>query len=353
MRDWRWHRVVLRPGRSLTRLTLVCMAAMSGGAVVGLALAAWLGLPDWCVALFTIVGEFAAGVLWVRWVTGTRLIGVWSGPEGWTEWWLLARRRHRWDELVAVEATDTDARLLTAAGELRLDARVRDWWALVARAQAALGQGEAEPDVAVAPSDVASWLGLAVDGVLSGETPRPRRWVTAMRALLAVEAVLFAALCLGLWWFALVWGAWGLGALALVATAVELWLCRQVRRARPIVLVGELAALVDRFRATPESLEFHHLEHGWQSCAWGSLRELTADGRAWLLTTSRGDYRLDRSLTHLEPLLDAVRQALAARRGGLALPRLSGDVPETALSRARVEVDAQRGLSRGEEPGDG
>ncbi|MBI5831661.1 MAG: hypothetical protein HZB16_05025 [Armatimonadetes bacterium] len=102
---------------------------------------------------------------------------------------------------------------------------------------------------------------------------------------------------------------------------------------------------VREVRATADGLEAHS-GAGWQRYAWGGLKSLRRIGVFWVVTSTDGDLWLPPGLAHRERLLHAIRQAIEARQAGFSLPRMSGEVPAAALSRAALSVDAERGLSR-------
>jgi hypothetical protein len=109
--------------------------------------------------------------------------------------------------------------------------------------------------------------------------------------------------------------------------------------------------VIGEVRATPTALEVRTGSRR-RRYAWGSLRQLDQREGHWIIQTVDGDLRLPPSMGGKEKLLEAVRNAIEARGRGLALPRLSADVPEAALSRAGAgAVDVERGLSHVDDNG--
>lgn len=333
MAERRWHLVTVARRGFQQGLRAVC--AWFGMFAVALAwMLAWFGLlgdpPQWLCLLGLPLGALLVWPLWL----GSSLYAVSTDAEGWREWrWPCVVRRRRWDELLAVEAD----RLVTARGPLVVPPQLRHAEELLARGRAALGATDERDDVPVdiAPDQVAAWLGLPPDGLLVCDNPLAG--VVAPRAVRLGCPVALGGCALAL----VLWRPVLLG-----------WLVTYVGLVAGVVRWGTPAETAREVRASPDWLDVR-LPGGWRRLAWGSLRALSGDeGSLWLLRTTQGDVRIPWRLRQTEPLLHAVRQALEARAQGLELPRLSGDVPETALSRATLDADVTRGLSRGAEPND-
>ncbi len=78
---------------------------------------------------------------------------------------------------------------------------------------------------------------------------------------------------------------------------------------------------------------------------WDDLLSSWHEGPVAYVETVRGRLRFGTSGAKGWSLAKTTQELLAAREAGRPLPRLS-DVPEAALSRARVAVEVERGLSR-------
>ncbi len=272
-----------------------------------------------------------------RLMRGSRRSGVSIDDDGLTEHFALSvGRRVAWAEMLDLHLGFDSAWVDTTQGRIDLGPPLTDWSDLAHRVAERLGRapirdGDESADVDVPTGLVAQWLGV---GEQRARVCRSPFWPLAWLAQAAI----------------LVWGAWNLRggldwswmfrpclALAVIAMAwTQLhagW--RADRRVRRVV-------------ATPEALEVE-LPGARRRYPWGSVRQVARRGLYWVITTSHGDIWLPPLLAGRRPLLRAVANAIDARRQGMALPRMGGDVPAGAISRVALELDADRGLSRGDE----
>ncbi|MBI5831654.1 MAG: hypothetical protein HZB16_04990 [Armatimonadetes bacterium] len=332
-----WHAQNDSPG--CARFGVGCGALFSMQVVVFLLIAlagtgtgaSWL-MP---VLVAAMVAAYLAVPSLIR---GAARAGITTDDEGVTEWYpLFFRRRVRWADLTMVEASDFRAVLAHPRGRVVLEPPLADWAQLAGRAQRQMGCEPTielhEDDVLTLPPDeVAAWLGIARDGELSCVSRFHRRWVWWLVAPLLVIGLMFAS---SLFFIAFV----GLYASGLAAVTGR----RRDRR-------------VHEIRASANSLDVRS-DAGWRTLSWGGIKDLTKTGLFWVVHTVDGDVWLPPRLSNVDPLLHAIRGAIEARRQGWALPRAVGDVPESALSRAELRVETERGLSvtgwTGEEQGDG
>ncbi len=277
----------------------------------------------------------------------SRRVAITADAKGCTEWlWPWRRRRIRWDEVTGVEVSEDSARIVTARGTIEFGPRVNNWLELAERARAATGQPLPSdvPDdtMCIPPEEVADWLGITPDDVLECRSDHFRRQMGLLRAVFLVEAGAMAALGLYAWAkhpaiaFAVLLPA-------LLMAGMGWFMPRLVRR-------SQAEQQIEAVRATADALEVQDARGRWRRFAWGSLRYLIPFGRFQVLSTPEGDVALPPRLTNADRLLGAIEQAIAARRRGLALPRMTGEgVPEGAISRAgAVEAAVERGLSRSE-----
>jgi len=290
--------------------------------------------PLWFVGVATglLLCARIAGASW--------RFGIHTDGEGLVERYLNGRARAvRWDEITAVELTDSQATLRYPGGEVRLAPPLGNWALIATTAQRHLGgAGEVsrgEEEIALAEAQVAGWLGIGPDGALTMAEPRPLNAWVVVGVFLAIGAVAWARGSVPL--AALALGA----ALAVPLCRVEIWLISRWAARRPEY------CQVKQIRATPRALEVRS-DAGWRSVSWGALLRRSG-GPVWVTVTSlQGDLLVPIWLRGRRQLLHAIDEAIAARRAGLSLPRLTGDVPESALSRAELSVEAERGLSAAE-----
>jgi hypothetical protein len=242
---------------------------------------------------------------------------------------------YRWDDIQDVIIKDTGATVRTCTGDLQLGCDLDDWLYLAGECQRAMGRDEMElesdaaPDVS--PEEVAQWLGVSADGAL-----RCRSWYWRF-----FQALFWGLVLLLLWYGVrhaayIFWPQWMFNAF--------LYLCiLRMRRGRRIAEI----------RATPTELDVR-TDSGWRKYAWHGLRRLVHRKQFWVVSTADGDLWLPPWLSNRETLLAAIRQAIDARQRGFALPRMSADVSQAALSRAGAgEVSVERGLSQAEEGAEG
>ena len=299
--------------------------------VVVLLMALTHGAAQWGMAMAALLVA-ATYLSFPSLVRGAARAGITTDDEGLTEWYpLFYRRRLRWADITEVVASDFRAVLTHPRGHVVLEPPLADWAQIAGRAQRHLGeeptaQAHEEDVLALPPEEVATWLGIERDGELRCESRFHRRWLWwLVMPFIAVGVALFTSLFLVV--LALVYGS------GLAAVSGR----RRDRR-------------VHEVRATATSLELRS-DEGWRTVAWGSIKELRKVGLFQVVHTTDGDLWLPPRLTNAERLLAAIGHAIEARRQGWALPRAAGDVPESALSRAELSVDADRGLSvTGEEP---
>ncbi|MBI5831656.1 MAG: hypothetical protein HZB16_05000 [Armatimonadetes bacterium] len=325
-----WHNQMANPTRGRLAAGIAVMAVTYG---LGMGLI-WLT-------------RGASLLLWlVGWLTFVRLCrgnwrrGINTDEDGLIERFAF-RRRHelRWDEITAVDMTDDEALLHYAGGTVRLAPPLGNWALIATLARRHLGLETDETAEAVIhlPSEqVAEWLGLAPGAVL----PCRSRLAWFTGGLAAVFGLVAAAGLLS-GQFAL--RAMALGLLGGMATwPLTLWIVKRYGAARP-----EYARVMEA-RAGGQALEVR-TDSGWRTVPWGSILRTNRSIAGWTyVSTTGGDLMVPFWLTGRRRLLNAVREAIAARQAGYTLPRLTGEVPESALSPAELEVEAERGLSAAE-----
>jgi hypothetical protein len=333
----RFHRYNEAPGGAGCRRGcggVVCLYLLFGVTVaVGVALLPTAG-PAWAAIFFS--GLLLLSVLpWVlgrSFLRGSLCAGVRIDSRGLRVCYPLGfGRRYGWDEIEDVLVDDNGASVLTSGGQVPLSGELSDWMHLVGQCQRALGRTvtrELDRDAVVdlPPEEVARWLGVADDGALTCASPHHRHMPLYV-ALVVVLGVVHPAL----------------GALSLIGLGCAGYFGAARRRGRRISEV----------RATPTDLDVH-TDTGWRKYPWGGLQRLARRGVFWVVSTVDGDLWLPPRLRNERTLLEAIRYAIEARRRGFALPRMSADVSEAALSRADAGVvDVERGLSRAEEGAEG
>jgi hypothetical protein len=252
-------------------------------------------------------------------------------------------RRMAWDEFREVVVDEHGLTLLTRRGELKLGYKLTDWAHLAARCRREMGKSEDHDSdrdavVDVSPEEVARWLGVAADGALVCRSPYFRR--------MKIGYILF---CSALWCLTIAaalalvtLGDWGVAAVLQVVPALftlehyAIWTAGRSRRIREV-------------RATPTELDVR-FDTGWRRYAWGGIYSFVPRGLYWMVSTVEGDLLLPPFVNRGRTLLEAMREAIDARQRGFALPRMSADIPDAALSRAAsAEVTIERGLSRAED----
>jgi hypothetical protein len=192
--------------------------------------------------------------------------------------------------------------------------------------------------VDVPAEEVAQWLGVGVDGALVCDSTQFRDIATLRRAALTGAVLLSLLNAVRIvtghadWMAAIGFPGW------LLLAALQL---------------AELAVIrghhIQDLRATPTELDVR-TEAGWRKYAWSSFQSVQRSGNVWVASTADGDLWLPTDLPHLPTLLSAIRHAIDARQRGLALPRMSADIPDSALSRAGSDdVSIERGLSRADD----
>jgi hypothetical protein len=241
-------------------------------------------------------------------------------------------RLYRWDEMEGVVIDEDGATIRTSRGSVRLRGDLSDWLRVAGLCQRALGQTvsrELDHDAVVdlPAEEVASWLGVSLDGSLRCTSLYHRRFYAYQLGSTLVYL-------LGLY-------LWNLGLLA--ASVIGMLLTGYNRASR------KRGARISEVRASPTDLDVRS-DTGWHKYPWGGLLRLVPRGRFWVVSTVDGDLWLPPGLKHGKTLLAAIRQAIEARQRGFALPRMSADVSQAALSRAEAgAMDAERGLSVAEE----
>ncbi|MBI5831655.1 MAG: hypothetical protein HZB16_04995 [Armatimonadetes bacterium] len=327
-----WHAQNDSPGCARFGLGCLSLNVLPLAAMPLISLLAFLGIK---------VG--GAGImLFLSWlvvpsvIRGSLRAGIRADDEGLTECYPLGfRRRVLWADFTSAEVTDHRAVLHHPRGKVVLEPPLADWSRLAERAQRHLGASAprlADDDVvALPPEEVALWLGIRHEGALvcTSGFHRWRHWwpwlLLASLALLRLpEGYLFWS----------VFMAYMVMPLTIAASGAGLWSVGGRRRDRRVREV----------RATPASLDVRS-EAGWHTYAWGGLRSVSKRGLFWVVATTDGDLWLPPRLVGGERLLHAIREAIKARRQGFELPRLTGDVPEAALSRAELRVETERALS--------
>ncbi len=280
-------------------------------------------------------------------LAGSRRVAITADAQGCTEWiWPWRRRWIRWAEVTGIEVSDESARIVSVRGTLELDPRVGNWLELAERARVAAGLSveteAADAAWCVPREEVAAWLGIEVDEALDCRSDHLRRQRRLARWLMVGNASLLASM--GLYAMSLVKEFKPLLLLPSLVMLALVWLIPLLRH------LGASDQRIEAVRATADALEVQDARGGWRRFAWGSLRRLTPFGRHQVVSTPEGDIMLPPRLTNADRLLGAIEQAIAARRRGLSLPRMTGEgVPEGAISRAsEVEVAVERGLSRSE-----
>jgi hypothetical protein len=300
----------------------------------GLTLAYRFGCPGWLaiVALAAASNSVVLGALSVllpvALVGGSSLItsNSWRLTDDGLER-RRPRRRHTipWSAVRGVTISAEAAVVATDEGPLRLGPEISGWVALATAIEQRLDPSastEAAPAELVPPEQVAAWLGLGDEPALVCRLAiRPR----GLAPLLAVVLLNLGLLAFKHWQEPILWFGVAFALAGIVCCFRLTW----------------------EVRATPEGIEWRHPLLG-RRFAWAGLWRLEQRQDTWVVQTRDGELYLPPDLTNLDRLLSAIRSAIAAREAGLALPRLGGEVPDTALSRAKATVDAERGLSRGD-----
>jgi hypothetical protein len=265
-------------------------------------------------------------------------LGVYANARGLRVWHGLDfGHLFRWDEIQDVIIVDSGATVRTSSGDLWLGCDLDDWLYLASECQRAMGRDETgvggDEAPGVSPEEVARWLGVSADGKLRC---RSYFW-RCIRSFLYGAAVYTAWTCLhvrygsSFFWHGVLFNVF-----------LFVWLFRMWRGRR-----------ISEIRATPTELDVR-TDTGWRKYAWTGLRRVVRRDNYWVVNTVDGDLLLPPLLSSRETLLAAICQAIDARQRGFALPRMSADVPQAALSRAEGgEVSLERGLSQAEEGAEG
>jgi len=286
----------------------------------------------WLVAIVALLGVSLRAAARNSWCAGLRLDarGLRACyPLGFG--WL-----YRWDELQDVEIDQMGATVRTRRGDVRLHGNLSDWVHLAGQCRRSLGlpaNPDPVPDAApdLPPAEVARWLGVDIDGTLLCRVDY--RWQRGGSILAAALALVVLAHT----HVPFVRGELVVLALVFIVGAASFGKGRQMRE----------------IRATPRELDVR-TGRGWRKYAWGGLHGLEKRGEVWIAKSVDGDIVLLPQLRNREKVLEAIRNAIDARQRGFALPRMSADVPQAALSRAMAgEASAERGLSRAEEEAEG
>jgi hypothetical protein len=245
--------------------------------------------------------------------------------------YLRPPRRIAWDEIRAVRLRPDYLELTTDQGVVVIGEETPRWVELADGIEQRLGH-LAPPPAAdqVSPAEVAEWLGLAEGETLICNTPR---FVAGWLVGAAFYAALGCWLCFQTWWRGrlhwhdpLIW-AWMVTLCFMKACIARQEVC-----------------------AKPECLEVRTGNHRLLlRLAWGSLWSLSNETHGWLLRTRDGDLMLSTRLSNFERLRSAIYRAIEANQSGQALPRMTDEVPDAALSRAEATVEVDRGLSAAEE----
>ena len=278
---------------------------------------------------------WAAALATTELCAGSRRHGLRVTDDGFVE--LVRGQRQslvRWSEVTEVIWLDGEAVIHHALGETRLAPPLFGWATIAARAESALTGAQARPAEAetlpVSEQDHANrpWLRLAIP------------------ALGCTGALLLSLALLG--WLAQDWKFMGPAGI-LVKLWVGACLAGALALGSGLGLLDTQRGLVRAARVTGSGFELRD-RTGWHRCGWGDLMGVTRQGLCQVVATTHGDFWLPPWLSDRQGLLRALEAALAARRTGIVLPRLTGDVPASALSPAALRVDAERGLSA---PGEG
>jgi hypothetical protein len=243
--------------------------------------------------------------------------------------------RYRWDRIEDAAVDVQGVTLRTAGSEVRVHGELCDWRHLAGQCRRALGRGaeddhERDATADVPRDEVTRWLGIDSGGTLTCTSIHHRfRLLMVLAWPLFLMLVMFKFTDLGAYsWFAV-----------LPALSTHEWLGPAWRRGRRI----------RELRATPDALDVRS-DTGRRKYAWGSLHSVVQRGVYTVVSTDDGDLWLPPGLSNEKWLMAAVRGAIRAGERGLALPRMSADVPQAALSRAGAcGVSVERGLSVADE----
>ncbi len=328
-RPRRWVLRRLLRWRDAGAIVLGCLAVMA--ALFSLS----SSLPnDLIGGLFSSTWCLPVAVLWA-WPRGR----ITTDADGIT--WRVGQQRGRleWREVETV-AMDGDGLRVTGGGqELRLERATRG----LCRLASALQEGRQRQAVeastgALDASTIADRLQIPVEGTLE---VRPRAWRRNQQLLLGcLAAVPLLALPLLL-------------RAAPPSTGPPLWTL--FVQALVLVPVISVAGLANRrrslLRTSASGLIVAETLTTERFVPWSSVWAKRTTWWRTLIDTDAGTIVLDTNREADRRIVEVVDHLLAARAAGRPLPRLS-DVPEAALSRARVAVEVERGISRAGE-GDG
>ncbi|MBI2297721.1 MAG: hypothetical protein HYU66_01995 [Armatimonadetes bacterium] len=250
------------------------------------------------------------------------------------------RRRYPWDCVEQVESRDDGARIHTTRGTIEVGPGVQGGRLLLDRVIAELDQRrEQSTSPTVSPQQIAAWLGIGPEETLvveSQASPKQRR-----------QGILIGGGCLGalvgvplvILGFAQGGGAlwWPIGSVWLVSVGLTM---------------AKLSGLeVLRIEASAEGL-YVVRRRGMARLAWSAIQTISRFGEArqapvWRLVAGKVTVLLSENDPCAARLIHAIQQALDARRGGAALPRMSG-ASDAAISPVSASVSAERGVSRAE-----
>jgi hypothetical protein len=333
----RWHAQNEVPG--LGPLLLGCGFNVALAVVLG-AMLSLVGPPGSSRGLLlTVAGSVMLGTLLFTpsLIRGSTRAGVWVDRYGLRECYPFGWRRCvRWDQILGVDLRQDGATVQTARGPIELDSKLGDWMVIAAQCLEAVGSRlprslDAEAVVQLPAREVEAWLGVEPGQTLTG--------VSRFRNLPMAAVVAFYSFCMvaegsSSHWFSIA---------LMLASLLILW-------SLGFVPTGpQRARQLREIRATGTDLDVR-TGAGWHRYAWGGLQNLIQRGAFWVVSTVDGDLWLPPGLTNLDRLLPAIRKAIAAREQGLALPRMTADVPDAAISlSAAAPPSEERGLSRAED----
>ena len=321
---------------------------------------AWLYLVAACVPVFFVaflidrlgfVGPFkiwvqnlfVLGAIWV--LTCAVDLGLAGGQP--IAWFLGARRAYAWHfgwcrsvryaDIRAVEETDREVVVATDRRRIQVGSATLNSHVL---AQALRARADLEPaaeperdvaDVALSPGVVESWLGVDAGGVLTlkaHQASRALKWTARIAAALYFTWAIVVSLWTGAGFVAAI-----LALFALLIFGGD-------------YLIHTHGMAVRELRADGQGFEVN-VGRRWRRFAWGAVQDAANVG--WgvhRLSTTEGDLMLGPWLAK-KRLLATVRQIVAARASGLALPRLTNEpVPAGALSPVDAEEANEAAISR-------
>ncbi len=278
--------------------------------------------------------------------------GIKLDETGVTElYWLRDPVRHPWDSIRDVRISDRDAVIVTGDGELRVSGLRQPAWLRLARRVESLLTGETTEARAagdeVAPAQIASWLGIPVDGEL-----RCQARIETARTLLLFAAWLGVTLLLTAFYLPFVLsiigaeGGMKLGLILFIGAHASIFfgvfsgglLMKLVERLRGVVAGGVRADVTGVWLGGAA---------GWQHHAWDEVQQIAMDGGVWRVTCRADSFTIAPGVPGAAALVNGLQRVLRARSEGLRLPS-GGPVPLTAISRVEdpaERMSAERGLS--------